>query len=295
MSGIEIKESVREHTERVTFTRALVPGYSSKIVAYEVTTETVRDGNVLKSAVIEGLAFEPNFKRYMSSCLVEHLHKQLKFKDSHGNNHYYLALVSQEFLSRCAREGYGYVTQDRKFLDKESTIARHPLKALASGKPYVLVIDRGGWDHSMRYVDDINRHYANAFQFDYIDSNMNSTNYDLEKVLKILSKRARVRAYPRKQKPCRELGSPVSLRDMSEKERKSLIRTIPYYNNDSGVDTCLDFKWEPTQKEMDTLVAENLKEKGYNRFKVIFDLDMLGLRKGGAAKFETFHGEYGHG
>ena len=118
-----------------------------------------------------------------------------------------------------------------------------------------------------------------AIHCDYIDAHMSNASYDLEKALEILRKNPDVHFIDRRG----SFTDPV-------------IEEIPYYNVDDKRTHFLHFIFSPTKEQVNQMwkLQQTLKEKypSTAKHQAIFELDILGLRKGGAAKFDTYLGEY---
>lgn len=283
---MNIQKKVKENIERHSFEWIVVPGCKAKLVAAKEVTETIRDGKSLHRSERELLVFESAFKKYMNTDVDSHLDKKIKFKsDSHSSGGYKLWIASPEFLKDCAEIGVGsaMMSEDKK---KEKEFKRYwekPFTILKSGVKVTPAILRM-YDHTLRYVDDPDKHYPGAVRFDYIEASMHNKCYSLKKVLKILSKKSSIRV----EGP----NGLIRLKDVPKEELENHITPVPWYNNEDGRREYIEFWWQPTQKEMDVLADSHNNDRNHDKFKVIFDNDMLGLRKGGAAKFKTYYGEY---
>lgn len=107
--------------------------------------------------------------------------------------------------------------------------------------------------------------------FDYMHGNLRDGAYDLEKVVKLLSGREGV--------------IPLA-------GEKLAIEAVPHYNSEYGCRAGVSFIFQPTLEEMRAMWA---KMKELNKafpstagHLAIFELDLLGLRKGGAAKYGNY-------
>jgi hypothetical protein len=118
-----------------------------------------------------------------------------------------------------------------------------------------------------------------AIYFDYIMAHMDNTNYDLEKAVEILKKNPQVR-FIKQDRWC-----------------DTIIEPIPSYNASEERNQCITFVFSPTSEQAKAMwnIQKRHKYPGTERFRAVFELDLLGLRSGGAAKFKTFLGEYGEG
>lgn len=166
---------------------------------------------------------------------------------------------------------------------------------LNGGTPDDLVI----MDTSSHYLKD--RHGAHlpvGMQFDYISNGrITNRNYDLEKAAEILLARSDVDVWAHQGGWNTE--KPAVIRDGRHRENKmattieeALFR-IPYYNSDGGRMHTLYFVWKPTVEQYRALhdAASNAGRNysSMDLYKAAFDLDVLGLRAGGAAKYEDYY------
>lgn len=123
-------------------------------------------------------------------------------------------------------------------------------------------------DHSLYYLDG--RVFPQPIHGSYMQGRFDNATYDLDKAVEILSARDDVRFNTEAE---RAWG-----------ENKHIV-TIPSYNADCCRTTTLDFYWTPTQEQ-----AQRLQDSSdYEKFKLVFEEDMLGLRAGGAARFKNYY------
>jgi hypothetical protein len=114
-----------------------------------------------------------------------------------------------------------------------------------------------------------------GLHFSYLDGRMHDGVYDLKKAAACLLKNKQVRF------------------TKSLKMADEAIEEVPHYNQSRGCSTCLTpFIFTPTHKQMQEM-SDKAKSYPTAYFctqlrRAIFDLDMLGLRKAGAAKHTDF-------
>lgn len=173
-------------------------------------------------------------------------------------------IVSQKFLDELT--SYGWNGKDNNYKHWE-LISKKPYDDLNKVKYHLIQADI-----SSHMIFDVNHEpLPVAIYFSYTDGSIKSSSYNLDTLAKILSKRNDV---------------------------KLLVdnELIPYYNNDSGSERYSEFIWRPTVKEYRKMWKKCLSYKteypSTNNHMAVFDLDLLGLRRGGAAKFDSFYGEY---
>jgi hypothetical protein len=117
-----------------------------------------------------------------------------------------------------------------------------------------------------------------AIAFDYISARMNDGQYDLKRALEILKARSDIRFW----------GA-----DSWEKDGE--VRTVPGYNRSSGCREFISFVWMPSREDYLKMWARacsygNKTHSSVERYRAIFDEDLLGLRAGGAARNPDFYG-----
>jgi hypothetical protein len=114
-----------------------------------------------------------------------------------------------------------------------------------------------------------------GIHFDYIVGQMHDGSYDLELALHLLEANPRVH--------------------FSTDRAGRKLQSIPSYNADENRTQCLDFVFEPTSAEAvqirDWYLASKHKGETGHDHEAVFALDLLGLRRGGAARFDEFYGE----
>lgn len=132
--------------------------------------------------------------------------------------------------------------------------------------------------------------------FDYISNGrITNCNYNLEKAAEILLARPDVDVWAHKGGWKNDEADEVRV----EGKRTGKVRVattveeavfkIPYYNARDGRTNSLYFIWKPSREDYKA-VLEKAGKRGLLEFhKAVFDLDMLGLRAGGAAKYDDYY------
>ena len=113
--------------------------------------------------------------------------------------------------------------------------------------------------------------------FDYTMAQFDNRSYDLAKAVSILEARSDVRLYP------------------PDRHSKNLVTGIPHYNADGERTHQIAFFWYPEVEDYRRVIAE---AQNYNRgtpntfdiHRACFELDLFGLRAGGAARFDNYYG-----
>lgn len=122
---------------------------------------------------------------------------------------------------------------------------------------------------------------ANFLGYSPSEGQVHNGLYDLNKVATILGKRSDIRfVNPRE-------------RDSEVPKGWDPIQSVPYYNADEGRSYYIPCVWMPTREDYLKL-SEHLGDRlglSMDRAAAIFDLDLLGLRAGGAARSESYYGE----
>lgn len=135
------------------------------------------------------------------------------------------------------------------------------------------------WDVSSHLIFDRNGEpLPTAIYFSYLSGGFKDGSYDLKKALAVLSKNEQVVA------PTPKAGSG---------DGHLKISKVPYYNAGPGCNTEIEFVFQPTAEQMRKIWAQakrlNEKYPSVARHEAIFELDLLGLRKAGAARYDNFY------
>jgi hypothetical protein len=121
-----------------------------------------------------------------------------------------------------------------------------------------------------------------AISFDYLNTHVHSGAYHLEKALEVLAKDPRMIPRPSRDALRRNPGLDKAL------------AVTEAFTFDANYSHSIEFAFAPTPEDMRT-IWEKAKSYGTNYpstmlRQAVFDLDMLGLRAAGAAKYDTFYG-----
>lgn len=137
-------------------------------------------------------------------------------------------------------------------------IIEEPFTYLKNGKGVLVQYHLGENGH---IFNKIGVPFPQAMYFNYMSGKIDNAHYDLDRVIEILSKRTDI--------------------------FNLIIKDIPYYNSQPGRDKQIEFVWVPTREDMITIWEYCRKAEDYvDSYRAIFELDLLGLRKAGAAKFD---------
>jgi len=173
-------------------------------------------------------------------------------------------LVDKKYLKELSRYGRAGKMGNYKF---KGTSSHKPFSYLEK-KNFKLVQDE--FDSHMVFDIDDNPIPVGVY-FDYIDAQMKNGTYNLKKAHKHLSKR----------KDIHELSD---------------ITEVEWYNRDTKCAEYLHFWWEPSVKAYRKMWKRCLELSdeypSCRKHQAIFELDLLGLRKAGAALFDSFYGDY---
>jgi len=190
-----------------------------------------------------------------------------------------LFLVSAEWLANMRAMGpNGREGPENWFFDQRSA---SPFDDLAAR-------DGTGLDRIVRYDGNSELLFAHdgrilptALAVNYISGRMRDGVYDLERALAILRRRDDIAFFD-------ERGRAVA-------PDKARVQSVPGYNSDVGCRACLNFRWMPSEAEWAVAWARCQSYGGTypsTRFhQAVFDEDLLGLRRGGAARLPEFHSE----
>lgn len=124
-----------------------------------------------------------------------------------------------------------------------------------------------------------------ALYFDYMNGHIRNGAYHLDKVIDILRNDPRVTAIEERRRNNTDV--------LDKKDWKP--QSVPYYNVSKGCSTHVSFRFAPTLDDMRRLWAQmksyGSKYPSTENYRAVFDLDLLGLRAGNAAKYPDFHGD----
>ena len=128
-----------------------------------------------------------------------------------------------------------------------------------------------------------------AIQFDYISNGgITDGRFDLVKLAKHLLKRRDVLIYEPQGLRKTEVDT-----DLLAKTVEDAIAEVPYYNRERGCSHTIYFMWQPTRdayrKMWDKCLQLNKKSPSTVKHQAIFDLDLLGFRRAGAAYFDNYY------
>lgn len=188
-----------------------------------------------------------------------------------------MSLVPPGFLEHARTNGFpSAVEKYAKVLERHR--GEGPLQSAQVDLDTIVTIDAG--DHML--FDRFGQHLPVAISFDYMNGLMANGAYKLDVARDILLKDPRVSPLAHNREQCRP-----------GRDLKIEILEVPYYNNDSGTCKFLSFRFAPTTSDMRDIMD---KAKSYGtayptgeRYRAMFDLDTLGLRAGGAAKFDGYY------
>lgn len=189
-----------------------------------------------------------------------------------------LTLVPEGFLDMAQLKGYVVATEhfEKEFPYQTTPEVYDAFVQSEVPLDRVVQVDRS----SHMLFDRLGNALPTAIYFDYMRGQMDESTYDLEKAIEILSKDSRITPV-----------GPDSYRD-AKGPSKLKFYDIPYYNSGPGRRKTLPFIFSPTKENMVALWAKAIGYRtNYPSTKLhdaVFDLDMLGLRAAGAAKFVNF-------
>lgn len=177
--------------------------------------------------------------------------------------------VSLEFLESARTKGYTRAVElHQAEFDRNSATVFERLEA---GETLRMV--RFDYSGNMLF-DDQDNVLPIGLYYDYMNGNMRNGAYDLPKALEIINTLADIHVLNKD-------NAPLS------------IKAVPYYNVSPGCSSFIEFVYGPTQEQM-TAIWEKARSmsKTYPSTmlrEAAFELDTLGLRAGGAAKYNTYY------
>lgn len=135
-------------------------------------------------------------------------------------------------------------------------------------------------------------------QFDYISNGrITNRNYDLEKAAEILLARPDVDVWAHKggwktheADEMRVDGKRTAEVRLATTVEEAMFK-IPYYNADGDRTHTLYFVWKPSREDYKAVLEKAGKRGTLEFHKAAFDLDILGLRAGGAAKYDDYYSD----
>ncbi len=191
-----------------------------------------------------------------------------------------LSLVDPSLLEDAANHGFmeAFRLQEKKGVNIRGEV-NNVFTAFTENNAQLDHLVRVDWSSNLIF-NRVGQLLPVAIQFDYIMARMHDGCYDLEKAAAVLSKDPRVKFLPGE-------------RSYSRDDVDSPIKRIPSYNATSGQTQYIPFLFSPTAEDSirmwDQMVSYRTQYPSTTNFQAIWDLDLLGLRKAGAARYDGFH------
>jgi len=248
-------------SEIVTTTKKVeYANVSDDIVIYRITAETKTNSSDPSVHVTEGITSTGN---------VDQLKKG--FAPRYGAR-LVAAIGTPEFKKHIRQ--FGWMNDKIYAFIDEVTSAPFAKFELGGVEPSDIVFIE---DYSHEMHDFEMKPLPVAIKFDYMNGCMDNTRYNLQKAIDILKARADIRFA----EDSHYVGDAAS------------ILNIPGYNCDGKRNRYISFVWMPEVEDYRAL-QKRCKEIGGNytsgnKFQAAFDLDIFGLRGGGAAKYEKYY------
>ena len=272
--NIKHRSSVQEERHALFVDSVSVTGMKPSVVAYRlreiITVETTRSGKVIhreeRSKVQEGFALAAHIPAFLAGTRASLPGVERK-RETTSRSH--LIMATPALLEHLRTKGLTTRVDGPEDMPRASET---PFTDLTSGAPEDLVVfvDWGNFELLTR--DGLPLPWVR--HFDYIDARMYNGVYNLETAVAILSQR----------------GDIILARD---RYSKGFIHPIPGYNATSTQTHSLSFTWAPNVEDYRALVTRCHEIGGpypsTNWRRAVFDLDLLGLRAGGAAKYDEFY------
>lgn len=252
-------------TSKTTVTTEKVVEYlvvQGDVLVYRITTTTRSGRRKPAISVSEGITSKAGLVAFQ---------KGAKDMPSYSKE-WGAILATPEFLTLVREYGWG----SDEFYRACEALTKTPYTRFVEGS--ATAQDIVFFEGSSHQLFDVNEQpLPVAMRFSYIDGRFDNATYHLDKALEILRKRDDIRfeAEDRWQKP-------------------GEINRIPSYNADRGRNQCIQFVWMPKVEDYRRMVAKcheiGGKYPSTNRFQAVFDLDIFGLRAGGATKSSDYYG-----
>jgi hypothetical protein len=188
-------------------------------------------------------------------------------------------VFDDERLADVIRMGYTGISYDRFKAtdDNHTSVFEH----VAKGGDIKNIVRFYNYDHSFWRADGTL--LPTGIAFHYIEPAIHNGAYDLDKLVEILRAREDVMIMAATESGMARYNQPYGSKPKVAEPGEE-IDDIPYYNRSRGQTKTVTFFWTPSQE-----VSERLRSDYTNRYKIVFDEDMLGLRAGGAALYDTFY------
>lgn len=235
------------------------------VVAYRLTTTTTSGRRTPKVTVSEGLTSTGGLSAFQDGAAAMPPYRKDRA----------IMLGTPEFRELLRRHGW---IDNQKLYEGFREVTDPYARFLAgTAVPGDLLVVDG----SANMVFDVEgQPLPVAILFNYIEAQMDNRSYDLKKALAILKARPDVR---------------FVLQDRWGAADE--VQSIPGYNQSKGRTSCLTFVWMPSVEDYRRMWArcqeyEGRSHPSCSRYQAVFDLDLLGLRAGGAARFGSFAGAY---
>ncbi len=264
---MEIKhhERVVEERHAITVDTIAIPG--TKRVVFKFCEESTRTGQ------------KPVIRNMQGVCTTSQLTKLRAGQkiDAEG----YMVTTDEERES-LVRFGVAALAANDYAMTKKTNVFDH----LAEGGSFDNLVRFYSYDHTFWNVSG--EQFPTGIHFDYISAQMHNKAYRLKRVVEVLREREDVTILAAQNTTGAWMNKRrAGYRDMPPvAEPGEEIDEIPSYNAEGGRERCITFFWTPTLEQMKLIKASG---SGLDKFKVIFEHDMLGLRAGGATKFEDFY------
>lgn len=190
-----------------------------------------------------------------------------------------LTLVPAGFREHARLHGYVAACDKFKTYRTDNCGAYELFASGAASLEDLVVLEHGG--HML--FDRNGEVLPTALFFNYMNGNVHNGCYLLKKTLGILRKDPRI--------------TPIRERRSGEAEAVDKDgwhpQNVPHYNASGACSWHVAFSFAPTADDMKRLWAQmksyNTKYPSTLAHQAVFDLDMLGLRAGGAAKYSAYH------
>jgi hypothetical protein len=266
----------------------VISGMKPKTVAYRltqtttVTTQKPRAAEHVeeKEHVTEGITRHSVLMAHLRGARVG-VAPVFRHREKEGMRGGILCMATPELLEFLRTRGNGWLKSEEMAYYREHgklgpprpEVEAKPLTALEGGASEDLIVFYEWGNH--RVLTRGKKELPWARTFEYVSAYIDNGHYDLPKLVEVLEARDDVILF-------------------SRRHGDGVIVDIEHYNASAARNRTVTFLWQPSVADCRAVVVECERIGGSypttNWREAVFNLDLLGLRKGGAAKYEEFYG-----
>jgi hypothetical protein len=198
-----------------------------------------------------------------------------------------LKVLPLDVIGRFRTHGFhdAICPEDKHGVRQEVVLRNDPFTAFSTGEATIDNVWLLDWrNHGV--FDHTGKPTPLAVKFGYLGGNFHNGSYDLSKAAEHLLSRSDVVVFKGEERRY----SSRRQKDIAANAREA-VQHIPYYNAGKHYNQQIEFKWIPSDEDYARLVEKvTLKRMALtdDKYRAIFDLDLLGLRAAGAAFYDTY-------